>query len=588
MKPLHVVLIHGVGAPAPGSFLPSIEQGYAARPGATSGPFEQRSMPAGDRHYLGASPFPQEGARPVTFWDFNWSDISLAPKTWLGLLPFLVRLLVATVVVASRGWEGGRSGRRLLSASVFRWLFTLGLLWITIPVLLSLAEAMLDGWAFGAAGLALAAVTLWIAWAIHKIEPWAAEMGAAVAVGVLGLTVWSLWTGGSLAFLLDLPPWLQILLVLVGPALIVAAFLEGCFRIPWQALVSRIGLLVLAFALFSGVMATSLAGALYLATLRIGGADPFATPPRLSDDPAENASAQALSDWSQAYACSRPYHIEAVESATAWSTGAIGGLLLAAGLVWLLMCRREVRTAGAFLRACLRAIAWLIVLIFALFSVFLALDVAAAAGRVPVPRLLPHLGPPLIGETCEANLLRIYGLSMLRLVPFVLTAAMMPARIGFDVAADILLYLHDGSEVRRRLRAFLHELTENGDDVAVWGHSQGSRIAVDTLFWDKDAGAEPAPAQGRLATSGSPVRALYGGFLDHEDLPAPRPGWTWTNFWRGTDFVGGPIPSGNEWPRDRPVDENLRKHHTYYWIEPEVIAYLLAAPPPAGAPAGMP
>ena len=215
----------------------------------------------------------------------------------------------------------------------------------------------------------------------------------------------------------------------------------------------------------------------------------------------------------------------------------------------LFAARKEIAGAGADCRRRLRRVTQWILSTFVLVFIFILLDMAVAAGWLA----MPLLGPALNAGTCEADLLKIYSLSALRLLPFVPVAALPVARIGFDVAADILFYLHDGSEVRRRLRTMVADLANSGE-VVVWGHSQGARIAVDALFWNKESGAPPVPASGRLATSGAPVATLYGGFLDHPDLPPPRPGWSWANFWRSTDVVGGAIPStDSSWPKDEPV-----------------------------------
>lgn len=592
MTRLNVVLVHGVGAPEPGSLLPEVERGYKGwldREDAVA------SETVGNRRYLGRRPPLKAAPREVVFWDFNWSDISLAPKSWLGLLPFLIRLLAATVIVAARGWKGGPAGRTLYSAMIFRWLFSLVLFWLTVPLLLSLASAALDGGPFFAVAGILALATWAIAGSLREVDRLGCWAGRLVAVGIVVLALWPdgiAWLERRL-FATDLPSWVDFILVLGGPALIFAALAEGLVRrFPGQALVSRIALLTVALALFSGVIAAVIAIALAAAAEMAGVAMLRAVPvgPFVSDAAGDGPTAadtametaRAVRAWSMDYACSRPYHVGPVELATAIGTAVIGFSVLLAFRTWGRAVAARDKFAGDALRRRLRRLTRRVLAVFALVVAVILLDMAVAAGWLRSPLLEWIFGPPLGGGgDCAADILKTYSLSALRLVPFLLMAATPLVRIAFDVGADILLYLHDGSEVRRRLRDFLAALAKKGDEVVVWGHSQGSRIAVDVLFGSKD-GAPPAAVPGkldRLATSGSPVGALYGGFLDFDDIPRRgHAAWTWKNFWRGTDPIGGFIAARSAaWPQDQEVEKNLELQHVHYWIEPEILELLFEA-----------
>ena len=72
LSALHVVLVHGVGAPEPGSLLPSVEKGYNAW-SQLRHPNIFRTFVVGEsprRH--GTSPERPADQRRVYFWDCNW------------------------------------------------------------------------------------------------------------------------------------------------------------------------------------------------------------------------------------------------------------------------------------------------------------------------------------------------------------------------------------------------------------------------------------------------------------------------------------------------------------------------------------
>ena len=119
--------------------------------------------------------------------------------------------------------EGDRdnAGAPISTAQVFRWLFSCVLLWISVPPILALAAAMIEGWwtSIGAA-LAIAAALAAIAFVLRKVEPVASGVLLLVAVAAVVLMAWHLQTGATLSFLLggELPVSVQAGLVIAGPA----------------------------------------------------------------------------------------------------------------------------------------------------------------------------------------------------------------------------------------------------------------------------------------------------------------------------------------------------------------------------------
>jgi pimeloyl-ACP methyl ester carboxylesterase len=181
----------------------------------------------------------------------------------------------------------------------------------------------------------------------------------------------------------------------------------------------------------------------------------------------------------------------------------------------------------------------------------------------------------------SARLTAIYTLSAARILPF-LALLVGPMRLGLDVEADVLLYLDrsgpaaTGDEARARLARLLDHLAGAGaTEVTVLAHSQGARIAVDALASRPRAGgrgeADAAKPPPRLVTVGAPLDTLYARFL-HLASPPPA-GAEWWNFYRPSDFVGGPIACG---PRNAPGEQFLARHyrrsHFAYWGDAEVLA----------------
>ena len=100
---------------------------------------------------------------------------------------------------------------------------------------------------------------------------------------------------------------------------------------------------------------------------------------------------------------------------------------------------------------------------------------------------------------------------------------------------------------------------QGGEAPAVLAYSQGSKIAADALA----VGNAPID---RLVTIGSPVDAIHHSFLA---MPVPQHGASWLNFYRNSDFIGGPIHSKEV--KNSLIETNFGSSHFRYYREQSVL-----------------
>ncbi len=98
-----------------------------------------------------------------------------------------------------------------------------------------------------------------------------------------------------------------------------------------------------------------------------------------------------------------------------------------------------------------------------------------------------------------------------------------------------------------------------GEAPIILAYSQGSKIATDALAVSK------APVD-RLVTIGSPVDAIHQSFLV---MPVPKHGRDWLNFYRNSDFIGGPIQSKEV--TNSLIESNFGSSHFRYYREQSVL-----------------
>jgi hypothetical protein len=130
VKDRHIVAVHGVGSPEPGSVL----AGLMTAVGKPHLVFQRCSRNVNGQAHEGV--FAQTPTGRIFLWDANWADIEAAPGKNLPLLGFLLRLLVTMVQICQFGWNNGTSGagKPLLAGLCYRWFFLCALIWaIAVP-----------------------------------------------------------------------------------------------------------------------------------------------------------------------------------------------------------------------------------------------------------------------------------------------------------------------------------------------------------------------------------------------------------------------------------------------------------------------
>jgi hypothetical protein len=213
---------------------------------------------------------------------------------------------------------------------------------------------------------------------------------------------------------------------------------------------------------------------------------------------------------------------------------------------------------GEFLRVWLRS------------SLFLFVGLSGLVGTAYIanlfffPKKQIYEALPWLLPLAGLNVFEIYAASSMRLLGF-LPSTVGPLRLGLRIAADVVFYIvpEKGSKLamaeraQRRFRELMIGLSQQFKDrIVVIAYSQGTMIAANAL---------PVPASGQIKfiTAGSPIETLYGSFLGIEDRPKlPR----WKNFYRVSDFVGGPIRGAV----DTRVAGHFEQHHMNYLSEPEL------------------
>jgi hypothetical protein len=614
---LDIVVVHGTGFPEPGVQIGRLMQGLANA--GYGRELENRVDPDHARKPEGSSrdDVPLTGYRMVELplvtpegdrvrlWDANWAALNAAPARWPALALFFGRLLLSTTAYA---------GKESFWGALFNLLMGGLLLWLPLLVALSLWNLLLPEGAFFFVGILFAVGMYWGARALDRAmaatppDPRivAVVAGKLWAAAALAVAVWQIFRTGPL---LDpdlvarhLP--LRVIvacILLAGPFLILMTFL-GLWRkdVPGtsgerrraavRAVLSLTGLLAAAFILLTGASAAFLAINLLLAGELTTWVPPLSA---------------GLLCWDAAYARALPYRIFPAEIVSTWATVIVGAVALAAYFRWNSAVKSgneaRQRGAGPRFRQDMQRTVVLILVCLAATTLLIAGDMVERLSGVRIPVLvdvldvlaawLPWLGRPSLDPPDDAvGLLAIYSQSALRLVLPLLGLRLIP--VALDHMADVLLYLHDKTHQQEMLRKAVRTARERAEGegsasaTVLAAHSQGSRIALD-IAREADLGVV------RVATVGSPVAVLYGTFLDQANLD----GWleeeprerriAWANFWRGSDFIGGPVPGLKT---DFEIVDDLESNHHDYWLDEKVVRFLLSGElpenPAASGPAG--
>jgi hypothetical protein len=522
-----VVVIHGVGSPAPGSAIRALSGAGEGSSGAT---YAESTVVAGGCRYTILKPLTGSGLEMI---EVNWADVRRPLSKLRGLLTHFGLLNLAMLRVAADPRRPGQRPHRLLGGEIHRLFVEWVLLWAALLPAFSLLASRLED-PDGRAALWLIPLGLAvISYSFRSVEPhvWVAGTIWAIGYGLAGaLRVCGALESDHLVFFAariysaaqQITGWTLTI------ALLHIAGSRHERGQPWTVRLSRFGLM------YTPVIAISCAGP--LTVVAVGAHVPRA----------------AADDWNGVFKRGLGYSLASAEAVMTICVAAIGVGALA-GVLWYLAVGGPGRGA--------RARAWMVFLVWGTPVVLLANGVLFA-----VEQRSPWL------PVQDAHALDIYWWSAARVVPFV-PFLVGPLTVLLDVAGDVVFYLlpethalSTSGETRRRLRVIMEGVAPD-DTVVVLAHSQGSVIAADVM---EDL-VRRVPARGatiRLVTMGSPIDTLYRrllGIAIGADLRATA-GFGWENLSRWGDPIGGPI----ERVRHRDLGDG---GHVGYWTDDTIGEY---------------
>ena len=615
VRDLHVIAVHGVGAPEPGDLLAGLIEAASAE--LKQRPFFRFERTIDGRRYVGA--VAEDGAndskRSIFIWDANWSDVHGAPTGKIPLVIFLLKILTTMVQLCEFGWPKKLAKKDsyegcsapLLFGRMYRWLFFGIMLWVmAIPSVHLFASIIADRRLASLAVLVVPTGTWLLAWTFRTVPVRdAGGEGQMPGGDALAAKAGKLWAGGAAALGLlwvwsDLIPDLgwnwrnlvayvdpeklllfsRVSITLALPALIVLAAVELVIkqrfqeRRWWDKYAARMAMFILSASILSGLMAVVWALNLTIAN---------------SIDKWGLAKEDSLKKWGTTYIETTPYHVGYMEAVVGCGTALFLILILVGLARWCIFTRPYDKStrAGDKLHATGKGlqnwIAGSLIFLLVLFVITFTMLVDDLHARYS---LRNPLGCEIeclcrLTEVGSKEIFDIYLWSALRLLPLV-GFLVGPGRIVLDTVADVLLYIPgeerpghaNGTVLRKRLKSLIEALSkpDNGltPNIVIVAHSQGSRFAVDAI-------AEIAnKATLRLATTGSPIDSLYGRFLDRSDREATSAGLEdrWMNYYRGSDFIGGPIDPPSP-PHSEVIDRAYHDHHVNYWPDQTVIKFAL-------------
>ncbi|GAB3554825.1 hypothetical protein GCM10027404_29840 [Arthrobacter tumbae] len=116
-------------------------------------------------------------------------------------------------------------------------------------------------------------------------------------------------------------------------------------------------------------------------------------------------------------------------------------------------------------------------------------------------------------------------------------------------------------------------------EVVLVAHSQGSVLCAWLV-----AHAPVGNLRPHLVTAGSPLGSVYATFFPATFTPhllgrVAAGTRTWTNYWRGTDPVGSPVPHATNRELPDPRDDGIVRGHSDYWTEPEIVTHVARLAP---------
>lgn len=568
-----IVVVHGVGSPAPGAEIRYLANYIlGAGPKTISEPVPSSVPKLEVRDAAGGR---------VDLYEMNWSDLATPRHGFFAVLHHFIRVQLGMIQLAQAGWiagDPGPAGPSLIGA-MFRYV-TLGVaLWVLLIPTALLFIAISGKGSLGVAIVALLVIAAVLVAHLLSKDDRVAYAGYGWAAATLGAGGYIIATATPPETYLAQASFYAGLAETASGSLGILGTLEALARhwrrraagasSPRQVLV-RGALYILPFSLLIGGFGALMVGLeLYVAQ-------------RLAEW--SIADGNKLNDLLHALSEAPGYSVVFMEVVNGTSTAVAVASILIAGLVWggaLRFGLVDGRKWGDALRSAVALWLALLMVLTAVVLLALGLDLSdrfpsiekLKVGDLPIVASIVLLLSPVAAEVGTLTPMEVYKYSALRLVPAVI-GVFPRLREALGISTDVMFHLLPSwsslSTAGRTRMRLLDCLTlahrESGELPVILAHSQGSRIVHDTL--------RTSPGDYRVVTVGSPIGTLHEGFLGLpvSQLTGPSGIGAWHNLYRDSDFIGGPI--GHPFVIDELIRNEFRKSHFEYYAEPQVLAKL--------------
>ncbi len=625
-----IIALHGVGDFSPGDVIEEIARDPSF---SRCDDFRRETVFARNYRYtVLMDGRPGDGkANQTRMLEVNWSEVRRAMPNVAGLLRNFVAVLFALNRIAVYGASRSQALSVPISTGVFSlWMVEGLLVWASlIPALSTLLWQLEQGQRF-AAGLLVASVAAYVAYAVRRLSRPMALGGLVFAI----FAVWAGWLtcfheGGHKSFA-ALAAVLHVWLTVAATGAVLLTALEISLRpaphqardeVRWLHRLSRIACLWMPLVLMVLLQPLSVSGLLL---------------------PMDE---QMRKNWGYAFAADLPFDPEDVQRAVSWIALALTGTLLLGALqfkliqrhgrntaVWLgwglgltllLMARAIEGQAFQSCELCQRGLRldWLVatgamliaggIVTWLLFSrsdlaqdangrrwypagafarfwaslllVVMPLVLAGALGwlmwQVFQHRTLHNIGPI---KSDAAQIFMESTKYALLLAPL----ATKPFAAFLDALGDVFFFLVRQRNLNSRLdtmprlwKALQHAHTDvNGSHYIVFAHSQGTVIAA-AMFSRMAPVLVRSKIRLTLVTVGCPVSTLFRNFLgvrvgvEFAGLCLSEPGrFRWFNLCRPADYIGGAVELKGVVNRDLLTEGD----HVGYWCDRELLSWLKA------------
>jgi hypothetical protein len=623
-----IIALHGVGDFSPGDVIEEIARDPSF---SRSDDFRRETVFARNYRYTALMEGrPGDGkVNQTRMLEVNWSEVRRAMPNVAGLLRNFVSVLFALNRIAVYGASRSKALSAPISTGIFTlWMVEGLMVWASlIPALSTLLWQLQQSQRF-AAGLLVASVALYVAYAIRKLSSPMALGGLVFAA----FTVWAGWLtcfheGGHVSFA-ALAANLHVWLTVAATTAVLVTAAEILLRpLPWKGgdellflhRLSRIACLWLPLVLIVLLQPLSVSGLLLPMEDQMRKNWGYAFAARLPFDPADVQRAVSwialaltgtlllgallfklvqrhgrnMAVWlgwglglglllaaraieGQSFQacelCKRGLHLD-------WMLAA-GVLLIAGGIVtWLLFSRSDLAQdpngrrwypAGSFARFWAGLLLWVMPVVLTTALVWLLV-------QVHQHKTMHNIGPIL---TDTAQIFMESTKYALLLAPL----ATKPFAAFLDAMGDVFFFLVRQRNLNSRLdtmprlwKALQHVHTEvNGSHYIVFAHSQGTVIAA-AMFSRMVRVLMRSEIRLTLVTVGCPVTTLFRNFLgvrlgvEFAELCQSHPErFRWFNLCRPADYIGGAVELEGVVNRDLLTEGD----HVGYWCDRELLRWL--------------